>query len=121
MTPEMFEVVLEKRISMIREVLGKKASEYARGTDRLHNFKRVAAIKRVTVAEANIDGFCKHLVSILDMVDDLKKGVHSPTLIWDEKLGDAINYLILLEAIIKEDRIQGVVETDYIQPGMEGL
>jgi len=87
---------------MIKIILGAKANEYARGQDRLHNFKRVALVKRCTPAEACIDGFCKHLVSILDMVDDLREGHKSSIQLWEEKIGDAINYLILLEALVKE-------------------
>jgi len=102
MKPIDFEKVLTDRLIAIKAVLGKKAGEYARGDDRLHNFKRVAAVKGCTAADACIDGFCKHLVSILDMVDDLGKGTKNPVALWDEKIGDAINYLILLEAIIKE-------------------
>lgn len=102
MTSLEFRSVLEERIKKIREVLDKKAGEYSRGQDRLHNFKRVAEIKRITPAEACIDGFCKHLVSILDMVDDLADGKAWVLPIWEEKLGDAINYLILLEALVKE-------------------
>lgn len=98
-----FEKVLESRIEKIRAVLGKKAAEYARGEDRLHNFKRVAQVKDCTVAQACIDGFCKHLVSILDMVDDRGKNKFHPVDLWEEKLGDGINYLILLEAIVKEE------------------
>ena len=102
MTPDQFDQILENRINLIRQVLGKKAGEYARGNDRLHNFKRVADVKGCTEADACIDGFCKHLVSILDMVDDCREGVKHSVPLWEEKIGDAINYLILLEAIVKE-------------------
>ena len=102
MKPIEFEMILQERIRKIKEVLGHKAGEYARGEDRLHNFKRVAEVKRTNAADACIDGFCKHLVSILDMVDDHRKGQAWVIPIWEEKIGDAINYLILLEAIIKE-------------------
>lgn len=132
MTPLMFRKVLEERLGKIRSVLDSKAGEYARGNDRLHNFKRVAEVKRITPAEACIDGFCKHLVSILDMVDDQAKGSAWTLAIWEEKIGDAINYLILLEALIKEDAPQvktmakvpaKPVEVQEIkaEAGMEGL
>ncbi|HSH25907.1 MAG TPA: hypothetical protein VLA13_10280 [Massilibacterium sp.] len=41
----------------------------------------------------------KHLVSVIDMVESNE--VHDPEYI-DEKIGDMINYLILLEGILKE-------------------
>lgn len=103
MTDKEFLLLLERRLTLTSNVLGKKAGEYARGDDRLHNFKRVSEIKRITPAAACIDGFCKHLVSILDMVDDLDRGKRWTRDMWEEKVGDAINYLILLEALVKED------------------
>lgn len=103
MTPGDFDVILESRIDKVRMVLGFKAQEYARGNDRLHNFKRVARVKGCSVPEACLDGYYKHFVSLLDMVDDYKNGKDHPVQLWDEKFGDAINYLILLEAIIKEN------------------
>lgn len=102
MNQQEFEKLLGERIEKIDTVLGKKAAEYARGDDRLHNFKRVAQVKGCTVPEACLDGFYKHFISILDMIDDYKKEVYHSVELWDEKLGDAINYLILLEAILKE-------------------
>lgn len=52
----------------------------------------------------------KHIISILDMVDDLdhiKPSVKDSIFLaklpqWDEKIGDAINYLILLRALVEE-------------------
>lgn len=102
MNQEHFITVLEKRIGMIRKVLGVKAAEYARGGDRLHNFKRGAAMFRET-PEAHCLQLCsKHLISLLDMVDDLAKGQTANMGQWEEKVGDAINYLILLEALVSE-------------------
>lgn len=124
MTNEEFEKILEGRLEATKKVLGVKASEYARGSDRLHNFKRVAEVKRITPAEACIDGFCKHLVSILDMVDDHSKGVSNVISIWEEKIGDAINYLILLEALVKECTKETNIKGDTLEDakqGMEGL
>jgi len=129
MTSLVFKRILEDRIYKMRNVLDVKAGEYARGSDRLHNFKRVAEIKRITPAEACIDGFCKHLVSILDMVDDLAEGKAWALDIWGEKVGDAINYLILLEALVVEGSVGQVLlaegaakdRDDPTRQGMEGL
>jgi len=99
MTDAQFEAVLKARLSKIEHVLGVKAMEYARG-DRLHNFQRASATLRCTPERALIGFWMKHVVSLLDMVDDVEKGVHHPSSVWDEKIGDAINYLVLLEAIV---------------------
>jgi hypothetical protein len=98
MNTEQFETILESRLSSIKHVLGNKAKEYAIG-DRLYNFKRAAEISRTTPQRALAGMFMKHLVSVLDLVE----GSISPTeYMINEKIGDAINYLILLEAILKE-------------------
>jgi hypothetical protein len=79
-------------------VLDNKAKEYAT-EDRLHNFKRAAEILHTTPQQALAGMFVKHLVSVLDLIEGL---VLPTTQLINEKIGDAINYLILLEAILKE-------------------
>ena len=47
--------------------------------------------------------FLKHFVSIQDIVEKIEtKGEYPEGDILEEKIGDAINYLILLETLIKE-------------------
>ena len=99
MTVEQFEVILEERLLTIKGVLGMKAKEYALGGDRLHNFKVAARIKDETPAKALWGMALKHLVSVTDLIE----GCLQPTeAMVNEKIGDMINYLILLEAILKE-------------------
>jgi hypothetical protein len=43
----------------------------------------------------------KHIISISDLIDDLDHTI-PPYELWDEKITDAINYLILLDALIHE-------------------
>lgn len=105
MTREEFNEIVETRIEHIKFTLTNKGREYARG-DRLSNFKRAAALEKCTPEKALRGMLSKHLISIYDMIDDLEQDVHSPELIWKEKLGDAINYLILLEALIHERQAQ---------------
>jgi hypothetical protein len=103
MNAKQFDIILERRISLIRSVLNAKRKEYADGLrDRLHNFNRAAAILQVSREEALLGMWAKHITSILDIVDDMKRKVFPVEMI-EEKIGDAINYLILLEAMLKED------------------
>lgn len=104
MKPERFIQVLKARTARMEEVLGKKAAEYARDGDRLSNFKRAAAMLGVTPEKALVGMLSKHWVSVLDMVDDLDRGITYSGEQWDEKLGDSINYHVLLEALITERR-----------------
>lgn len=94
-----FNSLLDERLAKTKSVLASKATEYATDEDRLHNFKVAAAITGVTPAQALLGMWVKYVVSICDMVrSDMPYGVGQ----WDEKIGDAVNYLVLLEAIIHE-------------------
>lgn len=99
-TPQ-FNAIVEKRVRLIRDVLAKKGAEYARG-DRLSNFKRAAGFLERTPPRVCLDFMMKHWVSVVDLVEDFEKGeMPTPERI-NEKIGDSINYLILLEAIFAE-------------------
>lgn len=99
MTNGTFKKILDFRIKKIRETLDKKAEEYSRG-DRLYNFKRAGEIMRTDPENSLMGMFMKHLVSVIDIVET---GDYTNDLL-NEKIGDAINYLILLEAILKEGK-----------------
>lgn len=96
-----FDELLERRIALTRQVLASKAKEYADDSDKLANLRLTAAMLGCTVARACASNMCKHLASIVRMVDDPTK--HSRE-VWDEKIGDAINYLILLESCVEDAR-----------------
>lgn len=99
MNQEEFEQVFNRQVKQSREVLVKKAGEYAHPDDRLRNFRIGSALTGET-PEQVIWGFnTKHIVSISDMVQG---GENFTKAQWDEKIGDAINYLILLRAQIFE-------------------
>lgn len=102
MTNHDFEVLLTLRVQKIQSVLASKAKEYASDDDRLHNFKVAARIDDETPKKALWGMLKKHLVSVMDMVNSAE----DPS--WelvDEKVGDAVNYFILLEAVLKETLI----------------
>lgn len=95
-----FEVILNDRLQKIKSVLGNKAKEYAIGGDRLYNFKVAARINGSTPEQALWGMATKHLICVMDMVNgDLK----TDKAMIDEKIGDMINYLILLEAVLLEN------------------
>ena len=102
MTAEQFDVILDNRLEATRATLGTKAVEYASAKDRLHNFKRAAGLTGESPAQVCVGFLVKHLVSVLDIVDDHAKGDKRRIGLVDEKLGDAVNYLVLLEALLKE-------------------
>lgn len=101
MTEERFNQVVTARCEKIQQILAHKAKEYAMG-DRLHNFKVAARRRGVTPERALMGMKEKHSVSIEDIVDDLDKHNLTSLDTIEEKIGDEINYLILLEALLKE-------------------
>jgi len=101
MNVEKFNEMLEERIKKTRQVLDSKNKEYATNADKLHNFKRVGAMENCTPEKALVGMWAKHIISILDIVDNISTEKVTKEML-EEKIGDAINYLILLEALIKE-------------------
>lgn len=95
-----FESVLDRRISLIRNTLLQKAKEYATRDDRLNNFRRLAEMQRVSMARAAWGLVGKQIVSVQDMIES---GDTFSREEWDEKIGDVINYMILIEAIVAEE------------------
>lgn len=101
-----FNIVVEARLKSITEVLLKKGQEYASSTDVFHNFKNSAGLSFHTCPEKIAWEFMvKHLRSIKDMLDHVDTGGyngHPSEALIEEKMGDAINYLILIEGMLKE-------------------
>lgn len=106
MTEKEFQDVLTTRLTKIKETLSSKAEEYATDNDKLHNFNVGARLTGQT-REKVLWGFAiKHYISFLDILDSLDKGKLPTETLVDEKIGDLINYLVLVEASLK-DRLNG--------------
>jgi hypothetical protein len=105
MTTTEFNKVIENRLLESRRILVEKAKEYAKGDDdRLHNFNRAAEITGQS-RERCLFGFAlKHLVSVMDIIEDIDKGNIPTHELTSEKIGDLVNYLLLLEASITDKR-----------------
>lgn len=99
MNTEQFNKILKARLEKIESVLSKKAEEYADGDeDRLHNFNVGAAFTGKPREKVLWGMALKHIISIQDMIEDIEKGQIPNYAIVNEKLGDFINYGVLLEA-----------------------
>ena len=104
MNTEQFNKVVADRVASIQSVLVAKAKEYSSDTDRLHNFKVAAGLaSRLETPEQALWGMLrKHLVSVIDIIDQTAAGKVPSDHIRNEKIGDSINYLLLLEALLIE-------------------
>lgn len=96
-----FNKIIEERIKKCCDMLIKKADEYAT-EDRLHNFKIAAKLQNCTPEKALAGMMCKHTVSVYDLINDYDEGQNIPMELWEEKIGDSINYLLLLTALLKD-------------------
>lgn len=92
---------INKRIEKCIALLGVKADEYATD-DRLHNFKVAAEIQNCTPITALAGMMAKHTVSVYDLIQRQEQGFDISQSLWDEKINDSINYLLLLSALIEE-------------------
>lgn len=99
MKNEVFNEVIDEILTSSRDVLTRKSEGYSTDEDRLHNFRTGAALNGITMEQVCWGMATKHIISIRDMV---MSGETYDVDIWDEKLGDAINYLALLKAITVE-------------------
>ena len=108
MTSAQFDQVIEDQFQRCRQLLSQKAGEYARG-DRLSNFKKAANLTGYTPVTALWGMAVKHIVSIADYVNDYEMGDVHTLPQWDEKIHDAINYLLLLKgALIDGGELEGL-------------
>lgn len=103
MKSERFNEIIEQRIEVCKNVLCNKATEYATD-DRLHNFKVAAELQNCTPITALAGMMSKHTVSVYDLIQWQEQGLVVPLEMWVEKIGDSINYLLLLTALIAEKR-----------------
>lgn len=104
MNSEWFEKVIKEQIKTCEDVLIGKAKEYATDDDRLHNFKNAAGMMSCDPKEALAGMMAKHTISVYDMC---RSGKDYPIELWNEKITDHINYLLLLKAVVEEEKRYG--------------
>ncbi len=86
----------------INKSLTVKGNEYARTKDRLKNFKDAGDFQEETPERALLGMVSKHIIALKDFILDLDAGKLRPMSQWQEKTRDIINYMILLEGLLKE-------------------
>lgn len=99
-----FNKIVKGQMIRCLELLFKKGIEYdSNSDDRLYSFKRGAVAMDSTPKQVLIGYMNKHIMSIYDMCFD---GFRHPIEKWDEKITDAINYLLLLRAMVEEEEVE---------------
>ncbi|MCK4349162.1 MAG: hypothetical protein KAW47_11160 [Thermoplasmatales archaeon] len=121
MNNEEFNRCLEEQLIRIRKTLGKKGIEYTvDSTDRIHNFRRAADTLGCCPERALIGMAVKHWISILDIVDEISSSGKYPTKeLIEEKIGDMVNYMLILESTIKEVIRRDALDSPNIAVGYD--
>jgi hypothetical protein len=97
---EVFSKIVKEQQELCNDVLIEKAAEYAT-EDRLHNFRVSAALQGCTMRQALAGYMAKHTTSIFDMCFSMEEFSMAK---WDEKITDHLNYLLLLKAVVTEEK-----------------
>ena len=102
---EQFQKIIQETADKSMGVLKSKNASY-NTEDPLGSFKLAARIQKTTPVSALMGMLAKHTVSIYDMAHS--RNVY-PEAVWDEKIGDHINYLLMLKALADD---MGLIERD---------
>lgn len=113
MRSDHFNKIVTDQLAICTDVLVKKAEEYATDADRLHNFQVAAALQGTTMRQACAGFMAKHTVSVYDMC---KSPETYSIEMWDEKITDHMNYLLLLRAILREEAMEAVQQDQFHFP-----
>lgn len=98
MTVEERDKTIRITIDKCMRVLKEKAEGYSTDEDVLHNFRVAAGLQGCSVTQALAGMMTKHTVSVYDMINGGQAYASDK---WDEKIGDLINYLLLLRVAVK--------------------
>ena len=103
MTLTEFKKLLQDRFRMIDSTFKVKQSEYANDIDVFENIKNGVRLSIFNTEPEQVawSYAAKHLESIMSILEKLPEEEPSEELI-NEKIGDAINYLIIIEGLLKE-------------------
>lgn len=99
MTNQKFNEEVDKQLEICKNYLCKKGEEYNSTIDRLEFFKQAASLERITPEKALAGFMAKHTLSIYNLIDDKCDNLA----LFEEKITDHINYLLLLKCLLKDE------------------
>lgn len=87
-------------------LFGSKEKEYMRNGSRFHNFETAARLDNISPEQALSGMWNKQIVSVKDLINDLARTGEIPSIAYIyEKIGDVINYMLLLNGLIEQRRM----------------
>jgi len=102
LSDEEFTDIIDERIKSIYSSLHTKGKEYRRNNDALFNFNEGSKDLNITREKFLLHLVWKQICSVKDIINDLDDEKLPTEYMIDEKIGDVINYCILLEASLKQ-------------------
>lgn len=104
MNNEQFKDVVTEQFKQCFNTLAVKKQEYNQDTDdRLDQFKKIAAFRGKSPFDVLSGMMIKHTSSIYDCIDIVSAGGYVSPEMWEEKITDHIDYLLLLKALILDE------------------
>ena len=98
LTIEEFEDIVDNTLDEIQDTLIVKAKEYIRNEDPLHNFRMGSNMTGGSKEKVMWGFMVKHLVSLQDLINEESKDLE----LIEEKIGDLLCYLVLMQASFEE-------------------
>uniref|UniRef100_A0AAU8AWC6 Uncharacterized protein n=1 Tax=Dulem virus 37 TaxID=3145755 RepID=A0AAU8AWC6_9CAUD len=95
-----FDAITREQVERCLTVLAEKGKEYSLSDDRLDHFKDAAAEQETTPKQALWGMASKHFASLNGMCKSGQGDMER----WLEKITDSINYLLLLRALVEEEK-----------------
>lgn len=87
-------------LEKVKNIMSSKGNQYNENpTDRFDQFKKASTLTKISPVRTLYGMWVKHIISLSDMISSEKQ---YPRELWEEKIIDNINYLLLLGGAIKE-------------------
>lgn len=106
-----FNNLVEEQFGICRAILETKGKEYAPDdSDRLSAFKTAGSVLHRTSIQALGGQMSKHTISLFEMIENDCTDLD----LWQEKLTDQINYLLLLKGLLYDQEAPESPQTRLI-------
>ena len=105
MSVKEFNNFVESKVNQYIKVLKEKGNNnigYQTKGNRLSYFYKHANILKITPERAALDLAIKHFISVVEMVNNIDGDIVFSEEYADEKIGDLINYMLFIRALIHE-------------------
>ena len=102
MTIKEFKILLDQTFEKSKKTYNLKMNEYATDIDVFQSFREGVGFSFQDTPEGVAWNYaCKHFESIKNIISKVQDEVPTDEIL-DEKIGDAINYLIIIKSLIKQ-------------------